>query len=211
MDGSEVIYKKGVLLEIVEGLDPKKSHLLIIDEINRANLNQVFGEVIQCLDRSYTLKIRAGLESKDFCLPENLFILGTMNSSDRSVGGIDHAVRRRFMHIYCPPTPNLLKDLCAVSESFSLEDFLSNLNGKLLDVLKNKELAIGHAIFLKTKLGTSVWSLSELEILFNHKILPIIEEFCNGDQNKIVQIVGKSLSRRPRDEDFLNAMIEYSA
>ena len=129
--------------------------------------------------------------------------------TDRSVGGIDHAIRRRFMHVYCPPTPNLLKDHCKVEDDYSLEDFLSKLNNALNEVLKNKDLAIGHAVFLKSGLSISKWSYNELEKVLNYKIIPTIEEYCNGDNYKITQILGKQLPRRLKNGKFIAAMKEF--
>ncbi len=215
VNGTEVIFKKGVLTQLVQRIkedkDSNKKHLLIIDEINRAHLNQVFGEIIQCLDRNYSVDLELDKETIEFSLPKNLFIIGTMNSSDRSVGGIDHAIRRRFMHIYCPPTPNMLKDNCTTEENFSLEDLLNKINGNLYKVLKNKELCIGHAVFLRSHIkDLNHWSFKEIETIFNHKILPTIEEFCNGDENKIVQIAGNQLSSRVTGDNFVKSLKGYT-
>lgn len=211
---TEVEYRKGVLLEVLEFLkeNPDKTYLLIIDEINRANISQVFGETIQCLDRNFSTEVRIDGQQISITLPKNLYILGTMNSSDRTLGSIDHAVRRRFLNIYVPPNPQLLIDLVATEEDISLYDFLRKVNENLVTVLKNRELVLGHSVFLNENIkkdGKYYWPLEKLETLMNYKILPTIEEYCYGDEAKIKDILGESLPKRLHGEDFKAALVEF--
>lgn len=208
VDGTNVEYKLGFLLDFVEDIknqnDQSKKFLLIIDEINRANITQVFGEVIQCLDRGYRVNLRVGKKDMEFNLPTNLYVVGTMNSSDRSVGGLDHAIRRRFLHFYCPANSSVLAGKYTF-EGFSLESLLDKLNLSLFEVLRNKDLAIGHGIFL----NKASWDFDSLELVFNCSILPTIEEFCSGDENKVKQILTDSLSRRLKGVTFKDAILDY--
>ncbi|MBD3842475.1 MAG: AAA family ATPase, partial [Campylobacterales bacterium] len=97
--------KKGELIvfieEAISDTNNGKEFILIIEEINRANVSQVFGEMIQLLDRGESLKLSFNGEEKDYYLPDNLKIIGTMNTTDRTVGRIDYAIKRRFYQIYC--------------------------------------------------------------------------------------------------------------
>ncbi|WP_096201854.1 McrB family protein [Bacillus sp. FJAT-45350] len=217
VEKSEVNYKKGILLNLIDDIKSKpegEKHLLIIDEINRANLSQVFGEVIQCLDRGYTTQILVEGEMSDISLPKNLFILGTMNSSDRTIGSIDHALRRRFINVYCPPNPKVLLDLCIPEEGINVHDLLEKINDNLLKTHKNRELVIGHALFLdenvKKEDNKYHWDLESLELLFNFKVLPMVEEYCYGNFSQIKSVLGDELPSRLSGSDFENAIKEYT-
>ncbi len=207
--GTNVTYENGILIDIIQNkLKTNQKYLLIIDEINRANVGQVFGETIQLLDRDNKIQIRLDGDLKEFFLPDNLYIVGTMNSSDRSLGSLDFAIRRRFSFVYCPPDPLLLSDLCKADFDLSIPDFLRKLNQRLYEVLKNPELAIGHTLFLKTdKENTEkiIWSLENFTDLFNHKILPMIEEYCHGNINQLFSILGSELPKRLDGKEFIEA------
>jgi len=207
--GTNVEYENGVLIDLIDNkLKDGKNYLLIIDEINRANVGQVFGETIQLLDRDNKTQIRIDGKLKEYTLPENLFILGTMNSSDRSLGALDFAIRRRFSFIYCPPDPLLLADSCETDFDLSITDFLRKMNLKLLEILKNPELTIGHTFFMsssKIKDGKVMWNQNDLTNLFNHKILPMIEEYCHGNQSQLYSILGPDLPNRLNPAEFTKA------
>jgi 5-methylcytosine-specific restriction enzyme B len=216
VEKSEVNYRKGILLNLLDVINekpPEEKHLLIIDEINRANLSQVFGEVIQCLDRGDKTQILVDGEMTTISLPENLYIIGTMNSSDRTIGSIDHALRRRFINVYCPPEPKVLLDLCPPQEGISVHDLLRKINDNLIKTHKNRELVIGHALFLNKNVlkedGKYYWDNESLELLFNFKILPMIEEFCYGNYSQIKSVIGEKLPSRLSGTDFVNALGEF--
>lgn len=211
--GSEVSYEKGILLNIIESIkDKSEKHLLIIDEINRANVGQVFGETIQLLDRDNETQIRIDGKLTSFKLPKNLFILATMNSADRSLGAVDFAIRRRFGFAYCAPDPALLNERCLTASNISLTDFLRKLNRRLNEVLKSAELAIGHTFFMlssEQKNSKAYWSNQELANLFNHKILPMVEEYCHGNLQQLFAVLGDELPNRLEDENFIRALENY--
>lgn len=212
---TEVEYKKGLMLEILEYLEnnPKHKYLLIIDEFNRANVSQVFGEVLQCLDRNYSTELRLDGKAKQIALPLNLYILATMNTSDRTLGSLDHAVKRRFFNIYCSPQPELLIDSCITPNDISLSDFLTKLNKRLFEVTKNKEFAVGQAIFFNEKFkqdGKYHWDMPELEELFYGKIYWTIEDFCYNDISKIEDVLGTTLMHRPTNDLFKSAFVDYT-
>lgn len=216
VDKADVIYKKGVMLNIIDKAiqNKEKKYLVIIDEINRANTSQVFGDLIQCLDRNNSVEILCNNNSVSYYIPKNIHIIATMNSTDRSIGNIDYALKRRFLEVYCGSNPSLLIDLCPIFSNISLADFLEKMNDNLLRVLKNKEMCIGHAIFLNDNYFNKdtnkfEWNLQRLEILFNYKILPLIEEYCSGNTDLIYQILGDDLPIRLSGKNFENAVMEY--
>lgn len=209
--GADVVFSDGVLYKLVQKAksSPDSNFLLIIDEINRANVGQVFGETIQCLDRGYEIKLLRDQELEGFSLPENLKIIASMNTSDRSLGAMDFAIRRRFPTVYCPASPDLVTEFCISESELALGDFLRNLNNRLFCVLKNKELVIGHAFFLDKSLREGKkyqWSNHDLEMLFNYQILPMVEDFTKGNVSQLSEIFGENLLKRLQGEDFISAI-----
>ena len=165
--------------------DSGSDYVLIIDEINRANLPSVLGELIYALEyrgeaveSMYALKTdNADSEGNtELILPKNLYIIGTMNTADRSVGHIDYAIRRRFAFVDVPPTDKAIdavitdiplrkkaKDLYfAVSELFKTENLASDFQAK--------DVQLGHSYFL-------VKTEKELELKLKYEILPILHEY----------------------------------
>jgi len=213
VEKDKVVFRKGLLLNLLDQIKGgEKTHLLIIDEINRANVSQVFGEVIQCLDRDMDVSIHVDGNLTKIKLPQNLHIIATMNSSDRTIGTLDHAVRRRFLHVYCPPDTQILMDLCPSSGFIALSDFLKKVNSKLYEGLKNREMAIGHTFFLSNDVKKDKkyqWTFDAFEIVFNHKILPMIEDFCYGDLSQVRNVLGEDLPRRLHGKEFEDALKKY--
>ncbi len=216
VDGTTVNWNDGVLFEFSKlALENKsENYLLIIDEINRANVGQVFGETIQCLDRNSTTNIKRKNELVEFSLPSNLYIIGTMNTSDRSIGAIDFAIKRRFISIYVPPNASLVEELCETDFGISTGDLLRKLNSNLFNTLKNRELAIGHALFFDESVFNSsekkyIWSNNDFELLFNYKILPLIEDYTKGNMSQLNEILGKDLSNRVTGSDFIKHLSDF--
>lgn len=214
--GENVQPNRGLFLSFIDLAikNNSKEFLLIIDEINRANTSSVFGEVLQCLDRGYKSQIMLGGNKEEIQIPKNLYIIGTMNTADRTLGSMDFALRRRFVNIYIPPNEDELISLVELENDLSAKDFLARLNTQLRATLQNQELVIGQTIFYNPQLNSDnkfIWSNDELEDLFNYKILPIVEDYCNRDSSKITEILGNALSKRLSGEGFVEAFSEYTA
>jgi len=216
VDGTNVQWSDGILYSFVQEAKENSNHeyLLVIEEINRANTPQVFGEMIQCLDRDSNTSIRISTELVRFSIPKNLKIIGTMNTADRSIGVVDFAIRRRFASIYMQPDHNILNELSRTDFGISLGEFMHRLNRSLIKNLKNKELTIGHAIFLdnrtideETKYHT--WNSKNFEYLFNFKILPLIEDFTRGNTTQLESIIGTSLTNRITGSEFINQIRKF--
>lgn len=166
------------------------NHVLIIDEINRGNIASIFGELITLIEED---KRKGGKEyfpatlpysKKLFSVPSNLYIIGTMNTADRSVEALDTALRRRFEFWEMPPKPDLLKGSLS---DIDLEALLSTINARI-EKLMDKDHKIGHAYFMG--IATSKEPLQELKRVFQHRILPLMQEYFYGDVGKIALVIG---------------------
>lgn len=214
VEGDLVNYKNGILLNILDGMGDKP-HLLIIDEINRANVTQVFGEILQLLDRGNSLDIKNESGSKNYSLPKNLYILATLNSTDRSLSRLDYAFKRRFAEIYVPVNASILNDLCDTTDFISLATFLEKINSNLVQLTQDKDMVIGHAIFLAdhvfdTETNKYKWSYESFIFLFNYKLLPLIYDYCGNDYSTVEQILGEKLSSSITDPiTFKSALLDF--
>lgn len=214
VEGDLVNYKNGILLNILDGMGDEP-HLLIIDEINRANVTQVFGEILQLLDRGNSLDIKNESGSKNYSLPKNLYILATLNSTDRSLSRLDYAFKRRFAEIYVPVNSSILNDLCDTTDFISLATFLEKINSNLIQLTQDKDMVIGHAIFLAdhvfdTKTNKYKWSYESFIFLFNYKLLPLIYDYCGNDSSTVEQILGEKLSSSITDPIiFKSALLDF--
>lgn len=177
--------KKGV----VSVSDAKsKNYVLIIDEINRGNVSQIFGELITLVEEDKRIGNKEALfvtlpySKKTFAVPPNLFIIGTMNTADRSVEALDTALRRRFnFEIQLP-------DVSKITESpngLDLPQMLSVINRRL-ETLLNKDHTIGHAWLM------NISTLEQLQLAFKNKILPLLQEFFYNDYAKIGLVLGSA-------------------
>jgi 5-methylcytosine-specific restriction enzyme B len=214
VEGDLVNYKNGILLNILDGVGDEP-HLLIIDEINRANVTQVFGEILQLLDRGNSLDIKNESGYKNYSLPKNLYILATLNSTDRSLSRLDYAFKRRFAEIYVPVNASILNDLCDTTDFISLATFLEKINSNLVQLTQDKDMVIGHAIFLAdhvfdTETNKYKWSYESFIFLFNYKLLPLIYDYCGNDSSTVEQILGEKLSSSITDPiTFKSALLDF--
>ena len=175
----------------------KKPFVLIIDEINRGNVSQIFGELITLIEEDKRLGNDESLEvilpySKEkFGVPSNLYIIGTMNTADRSVEAIDTALRRRFSFEEVPPKYDLeeLKYEFAGVKGFEILQTLNRRIEKLLD----KDHQIGHSYLMK-KDGNDVKEM--LLTSFYRNIIPLLQEYFFGDFGKIGLVLGQGFVQK---------------
>lgn len=185
--------------------DSKLPHVLIIDEINRGNVAQIFGELITLIEPSKRLgnseEMKAILpyssaqkeKPEYFGVPNNLYIIGTMNTADRSVEALDTALRRRFSFEEMMPDKSLLtgKTVCGVDLGLLLETI-----NKRIVALKDREHQIGHSYFMghddKNEDGSDKYPDKEkwLTNVFKDKIIPLLQEYFYGDYKKIYYVLG---------------------
>lgn len=180
--------------------DRSQPYVFIIDEINRGNVAQIFGELITLIEDDKRLsmpemiKLDLLYSKLKFCVPPNLYIIGTMNTADRSVEALDTALRRRFAFEEKMPNPNLLTR--SVS-GISLQSLLSKINERI-ELLLDRDHTIGHSYFI------NVTDESELKQAFKNKILPLLQEYFYGDYGKIGLVLGAGFvaETKPKNTSF---------
>jgi 5-methylcytosine-specific restriction protein B len=170
------------------GKIPKR--VFIIDEINRGNLSKIFGELITLIEpekrigRAEELRAKLPYSGKDFGVPDNVYIIGTMNSADRSTAIIDTALRRRFSFVEMLPDSGLLRNVTV--EDIDIAEMLDTINRRIT-VLLDREHTIGHSYLLKLKAEPTFESLAEI---FKNKVFPLLQEYFYDDYEKIQLVLG---------------------
>ena len=160
--------------------------VLIIDEINRANLASVFGELLYLLEyRNQSIKL-AGSD-RTFSIPENVYIIGTMNTADRSIALVDHALRRRFAFIELRPDYDILRKWHDRENTGFNPDSLIKILEKVNEAINDKHYEIGISFFLNRDLKNNIADIWELEIY------PYLEELFYGDLKKIEPFCWKNI------------------
>jgi len=184
---------------------PTGPYVLIIDEINRGNVSQIFGELITLIEedkrigKSEELYVTLPYSKEKFGVPSNLYIIGTMNTADRSVEAIDTALRRRFSFEEMPPRYDL-EGLQYTINGIPAWEILKTINARI-ESLIDRDHAIGHAYFLNK---------NEVAIMdsFYRNIIPLLQEYFFGDYGKIGLVLGKGFVR-VKDETVKFAHFNY--
>ena len=164
--------------------------VIVLDEINRANISKVFGELITLIEEDKRENLTVRLPSGDFfAVPSNLFIIGTMNTADKSVSMVDIALRRRFEFEAMYPDPNLVSDP-------KKKKFMIDLNREIIDK-KGIDFQIGHSDFMKT---------TNLLDCINKKTIPLLMEYFRNRHEEVTEILSKCL---PGDMEFDSELLSY--
>lgn len=181
--------------------NPDKKFALFIDEINRGNVSSIFGELITLIEPGKRLRFSENGEpdystpgttvqlpvSEDrFGIPCNVDIYATMNTADRSLVRIDTALRRRFEFVECMPRPDLLAG--HTIDGVDLEKLLATMNERI-EGLIDRDHTIGHAYFMNIDAAKGIEALA---LLFERKILPLLEEYFFEDWGRIAKVLGDS-------------------
>ncbi|AXA84489.1 McrB [Lysobacter oculi] len=171
--------------------------VLIIDEINRGNISRIFGELITLIEPSKrkgsveALEVVLPYSKKKFSVPDNVYLIGTMNTADRSLAGLDIALRRRFVFEEMPPKPNLLGTV----DGIDLQKLLTTMNQRI-EVLLGRDYLLGHAYFIGIK------SVADLKDVFQRQVLPLLQEYFFEDWEKIALVLNDH--RKAADHRFLS-------
>ena len=174
--------------------DPDNRYVLVIDEINRGNMSKIFGELITLIEEDKRigeeneLKITLPYSGDLFGVPNNLYIVGTMNTADRSIALLDIALRRRFVFEEVMPDYKLLD---SAMEEIDLGDILKKINKKI-EFLIDRDHQIGHSFFLKVKKAKdSEEKIDKLWNVWYYEIIPLIQEYFYNDWENIGRLLNK--------------------
>lgn len=194
---------------LLEYVNSKNKHpqdtrkVIIIDEINRGNVSSIFGELITLIEEdkrigntNYT-PVKLPYSKDFFGVPNNLYIIGTMNTADRSVEALDTALRRRFSFIEMNPEPAKLNSPEFKCIGIDLASLLTAINARI-EKLLDRDYCIGHSYFMTIKNRQE--PLNEIKAIFQNKILPLLQEYFYGDWGKILLVIGKEFVETKTEE-----------
>ena len=182
-----------------------KKYVFIIDEINRGNISKIFGELITLIEDSKrdgekeAISITLPYSKEEFSVPNNVYILGTMNTADRSIALMDTALRRRFEFIEMMPNEELLTDI--VIDGIEVKKMLETMNRRI-EALYDREHTLGHAFFMPLK-NEKKATINQLASIFTNKIIPLLQEYFYEDYEKIMLVLGID-SQNEDDSKFIS-------
>jgi 5-methylcytosine-specific restriction protein B len=181
--------------------EPKRPYVLIIDEINRGNVSRILGELITLIEPSKrsgsdeVLEVVLPYSKKPFSVPDNVYLIGTMNTADRSLAGLDIALRRRFTFKEMPPRPDLLDDIDIAD--VNIGELLRTMNNRI-EVLLDRDHCLGHAYFITLQDDDPI---EELALIFRQKILPLLQEYFFEDWERIAWVLNDH--NKPSEQQFV--------
>ena len=186
----------------------KEPYVFIIDEINRGNISKIFGELITLIEptkrsgKKECISTKLPYSKKEFTVPDNVYIIGTMNTTDRSIALMDTALRRRFKFEEMLPDYHLLEDIFVEDKGtkVNIGAMLKVINERI-EYLYDREHTIGHAVFLELKENNNI---DKLENIFKKSVIPLLQEYFYEDYEKIRIVLGDNA--KDEDEQFISAI-----
>ena len=199
--------KNPTALSKIDIKENKEPYVFIIDEINRGNISKIFGELITLIEttkragKEECISTKLPYSKEEFTVPDNVYIIGTMNTADRSIALMDTALRRRFYFEEMLPNYDLLKDIFVEDEGVKVNigAMLKAINERI-EYLYDREHTIGHAVFLELKENNNI---DKLENTFKKSVIPLLQEYFYEDYDKIRLILGDNA--KDEDEQFIFA------
>ena len=198
-EGGKLEYElhNGVFKELVNRAKKDKNgkYVLIIDEISRGNISKIFGELITLIEESKredndeSLSVKLPYSNENFSVPKNLYILGTMNSTDKSISLFDIALRRRFVFEEIEPNYDLLEP--------NYKTILEEINNKIKKLL-GKDFQVGHSYFMGI-------NNDEFHFVIKNKIKPLLEEYFLGEEDKVEEVFSEAKIKKIAEKYVYNA------
>ena len=171
---------------------PERNFYLIVDEINRGDIPRIFGELLTTLEKDKRAKrIILPVSQELFTIPSNVFLIGTMNTADRSISLLDAALRRRFGFVEMMPDGSVLKDSSV--GGIALRAWFEALNSKIREHVGRdaRNLQIGHSYLMHS--GSPLKDVASLKRAIRDDIIPLLEEYCYEDYAALGQILGEQI------------------
>lgn len=203
--GARFELRDGPLVESAKaaGDDPEEKYFLIIDEINRGNLSKILGELYFLLEyRGEEIQLQYSDPGSKFSLPSNLYIIGTMNTADRSIALVDLALRRRFHFVEFHPDTTPIKGLLGrwLADKAPAMHWVEDVVRKANQQLDDRHAAIGPSYFMREGLDES-----KVEMIWQHNVLPYLEERLFGQEERLKEFAlaklrGKAAKNSAADE-----------
>lgn len=207
-DVMNIISKNAPATTAVE--EKKKNYVFVIDEINRGNISKIFGELITLIEPSKRIgqpegmKVKLPYSQQPFGVPDNVYLIGTMNTADRSIAAIDTALRRRFRFKEMLPDADVLEGLYV--DDVSIKEMLIKMN-KRITVLYDREHTLGHAYFLPLRVNPTVEALAGI---FADTIIPLLQEYFYEDYEKIRLVLGDNNKSNTEDQFIIAVTNDYN-
>ena len=220
-DESDSENSQEIKYEIVDGIFKKfcdevrkaqdkenNEYVFIIDEINRGNISKIFGELITLIEptkrsgKKECISTKLPYSKEEFTVPDNVYIIGTMNTADRSIALMDTALRRRFKFEEMLTDYHLLEDIFVEDKGtkVNIGAMLKVINERI-EYLYDREHTIGHAVFLELKENNNI---EKLENIFKKSVIPLLQEYFYEDYDKIRIVLGDNA--KDEDEQFISAV-----